>query len=147
MGANEKVNILLVDDQPARLLTYQSVLGELGQNLVCAQSGLEALDKLMREEFAVVLLDVSMPDMDGFELIERLRRTPEGAGAKIVVLSSLEAPGEAARRPELGIGAYLRKPVKQSELLEAIQRVMGMRGPVGPAPIGLSGLRSGNRIA
>ena len=46
MDANEKVNILLVDDQPARLLTYQSVLGELGQNLVCANSGVEALDKL-----------------------------------------------------------------------------------------------------
>jgi signal transduction histidine kinase len=82
MGANEKVNILLVDDQPARLLTYQSVLSELGQNLVCARSGVEALDKLMREEFAVVLLDVSMPEMDGFEAARlihdhpRFERTP-----------------------------------------------------------------------
>jgi signal transduction histidine kinase len=82
MDANEKVNILLVDDQPARLLTYQSVLSELGQNLVCARSGVEALDKLMRQEFAVVLLDVSMPEMDGFEAARlihdhpRFERTP-----------------------------------------------------------------------
>ena len=66
MGVNDRVNILLVDDQPARLLTYQSILSDLGQNLVLAHSGTDALDKLLREEFAVVLLDVSMPEMDGF---------------------------------------------------------------------------------
>src|SRR5437879_10444092 len=76
MEVSEKVNILLVDDQPARLLTYQSVLSELGQNLVCAHSGLEALDKLMREEFAVVLLDVSMPEMDGFEAARLIHDHP-----------------------------------------------------------------------
>ena len=82
MGVNDKVNVLLVDDQPARLLTYETILSELGQNLVRAGSGLEALEKLMKDEFAVVLLDVSMPDMDGFEtatLIHehpRLERTP-----------------------------------------------------------------------
>ena len=63
----EKVNILLVDDQPQRLLSYQSVLQELGQHLFCARSGLEALEQLMKREFALVLLDVSMPGMDGFE--------------------------------------------------------------------------------
>ena len=78
----ERVNILLVDDQPARLLSYESILGELNQNLITARSGLEALEKLMKHEFAVVLLDVSMPGMDGFEtaaLIHdhpRFERTP-----------------------------------------------------------------------
>ena len=67
MAVSEKVNVLLVDDQPARLLTYETILSGLGQNLVRAGSGLEALEKLMKDEFAVVLLDVSMPDMDGFE--------------------------------------------------------------------------------
>jgi CheY-like chemotaxis protein len=82
MVTGEKVNILLVDDQPARLLTYQSVLRDLDQNLVSARSGVEALEKLMRQEFAVVLLDVSMPDMDGFEAARlihdhpRFERTP-----------------------------------------------------------------------
>src|SRR3982075_1523432 len=89
MGANEKVNILLVDDQPARLLTYQSVLGELGQNLVCANSGVEALDKLMREEFAVVLLDVSMPGMDGFEAARLIHDHPRFEKTPIIFVSGV----------------------------------------------------------
>ena len=89
MGANEKVNILLVDDQPARLLTYQSVLSELGQNLVCAHSGLEALDKLLREEFAVVLLDVSMPGMDGFEAARLIHEHPRFEKTPIIFVSGV----------------------------------------------------------
>src|SRR5262245_65782482 len=78
----ERVNILLVDDQPARLMSYEAILGELNQNLVLANSGHEALYKLMKDEFAVVLLDVSMPEMDGFETASlihdhpRFERTP-----------------------------------------------------------------------
>src|SRR5260370_32422170 len=89
MGANEKVNILLVDDQPARLLTYQSVLGELGQNLVCAHSGVEALDKLMHEEFAVVLLDVSMPEMDGFEAARLIHDHPRFEKTPIIFVTGV----------------------------------------------------------
>jgi len=89
MGANEKVNILLVDDQPARLLTYQSVLSELGQNLICAHSGLEALDKLMREEFAVVLLDVSMPGMDGFEAARLIHEHPRFEKTPIIFVTGV----------------------------------------------------------
>jgi len=79
---HEKVSILLVDDQESRLLTYDTILRELGQNLVHAHSGFEALQCLMKEEFAVVLLDVSMPGMDGFETASlihdhpRFERTP-----------------------------------------------------------------------
>ncbi len=75
-GSDGKVNILLVDDQPSRLLTYESILGSLGQNLVSAGSGREALEKLMRQEFAVVLLDVSMPEMDGFEAARLIHEHP-----------------------------------------------------------------------
>ena len=59
----DSVNILLVDDQPARLLSYETILGQLGQNLITARSGVEALARLMKDEFALVLLDVSMPGM------------------------------------------------------------------------------------
>ena len=64
---HDAANILLVDDQPARLLTYRAILEPLGHNLVAVNSGLEALEALMKQEFAVVLLDVKMPGMDGFE--------------------------------------------------------------------------------
>ena len=89
MGANEKVNILLVDDQPARLLTYQAVLRELDQNLVSAHSGAEALEKLMRDEFAVVLLDVSMPDMDGFEAARLIHEHPRFERTPIIFVTGV----------------------------------------------------------
>jgi CheY-like chemotaxis protein len=62
-----KVNILVVDDQPDKLLVYETVLADLGENIVAAKSGEEALKHMLRSEFAVVLLDVNMPTMDGFE--------------------------------------------------------------------------------
>src|SRR5690242_14795438 len=73
---DNKVNILLVDDQPARLLSYETILADLGQNLVQARSGVEALKCLMDDEFAVVLLDVSMPGMDGFETATLIHEHP-----------------------------------------------------------------------
>jgi hypothetical protein len=67
---NEKVNILMVDDQRGKLLSYEVILEELGENLIKASSGKEALECLLKDEIAIVLMDVSMPDLDGFELAE-----------------------------------------------------------------------------
>jgi signal transduction histidine kinase len=89
MGVNDRVNILLVDDQPARLLTYQSILSGLEQNLVLAHSGTEALEKLMRDEFAVVLLDVSMPEMDGFEAAELIHAHPRFEKTPIIFVTGI----------------------------------------------------------
>jgi CheY-like chemotaxis protein len=69
-NGHEPVNILLVDDQPSKLLSYEAMLGQLGENLVKANSAKEALDHLLRKEITVVLMDVSMPDIDGFELAQ-----------------------------------------------------------------------------
>jgi signal transduction histidine kinase len=85
----EKVNILLVDDQPARLLTYRSILSVLNQNLVCANSGLEALQKLMQDDFAVVLLDVSMPEMDGFEAAQLIHEHPRFERTPIIFVTGV----------------------------------------------------------
>jgi len=112
MGANEKVNILLVDDQPARLLTYQSVLSELGQNLVCAHSGLEALDKLMREEFAVVLLDVSMPGMDGFEAARLIHEHPRFEKTPIIFVTGVHVTDlDRLKGYKVGAVDYVSIPV------------------------------------
>src|SRR6201985_3913588 len=75
-GFNQKVNILLVDDQPAKLLSYEAMLGELGENLIKAASGTEALEHLLKNNIAVVLTDVSMPGIDGFELADLIRQHP-----------------------------------------------------------------------
>jgi signal transduction histidine kinase len=112
MALPEKVNILMVDDQPARLLTYQTVLAELGQNLVCARSGAEALEKLMREEFAVVLLDVSMPDMDGFEAARLIHNHPRFEKTPIIFVTGVHVT-ELDRLKGYKVGAvdYVSIPV------------------------------------
>ena len=109
---NDRVNILLVDDQPARLLTYQSILGELGQNLVLARSGREALDKLMHDEFAVVLLDISMPDMDGFETAEMIHAHPRFEKTPIIFVTGIHVSElDRLRGYKAGAVDYVSIPV------------------------------------
>jgi signal transduction histidine kinase len=85
----EKVNILMVDDQPAKLLSYEAILNELGENLIKATSGREALEQLLKNEVAVVLMDVSMPDLDGFELADIIRQHPRFQKTAIIFISAV----------------------------------------------------------
>ena len=89
MTANEKVNILMVDDQPAKLLSYEVILAELGENLIKATSGKEALEQLLKIDIAVVLMDVSMPDLDGFELADMIRQHPRFQRTAIIFISAV----------------------------------------------------------
>jgi signal transduction histidine kinase len=85
----EKISILLVDDQLSKLLTYGAILGELGENLIKATSGRAALDQLLKHDVAVVLLDVSMPEMDGFEVAEMIRQHPRFHKTAIIFVSGI----------------------------------------------------------
>jgi signal transduction histidine kinase/response regulator RpfG family c-di-GMP phosphodiesterase len=85
----EKINILLVDDQPAKLLSYRAILAELGENLRSAASPREALDILLRTEIAVILMDVQMPDLDGFELASMIRAHPRFEKTAIIFVSAI----------------------------------------------------------
>jgi CheY-like chemotaxis protein len=85
----QKINILMVDDQPAKLLTYEAILCELGENLVKAASGREALDLLLKIDIAVVLMDVSMPELDGFQLAELIRQHPRFQKIAIIFISAV----------------------------------------------------------
>jgi signal transduction histidine kinase len=89
MITREPVNILLVDDQPAKLLSYEAILGDLGENLIKAGSGREALQHLLKSEIAVVLMDVSMPELDGFELAEMIRQHPRFQRTAIIFVSAI----------------------------------------------------------
>src|SRR5215475_1499740 len=111
-GTGDKVNILLVDDQPARLLTYQTVLADLGQNLVPVRSGAEALQKLMNDEFAVVLMDVSMPEMDGFEAAQLIHDHPRFERTPIIFVTGVHI-SELDRLKGYKVGAvdYVSIPV------------------------------------
>jgi CheY-like chemotaxis protein len=86
--AAPKVKILLVDDRPANLLTLESILEDLGQELVQATSGKEALRHLLRDDFAVILLDVKMPEMDGFETATLIRERERSRHTPIVFLTA-----------------------------------------------------------
>jgi signal transduction histidine kinase len=86
---HDAANILLVDDQPARLLTYRAVLEPLGHNLVAVNSGLEALEALMKQDFAVVLLDVKMPGMDGFETAALIHDHPRFENIPIIFVTGV----------------------------------------------------------
>jgi signal transduction histidine kinase len=89
MTERDRVNILLVDDQPAKLLSYEVILRDLDENLIKAQSGREALEQILKNEIAVVLLDVVMPDMDGFELAAMIRDHPRYRQTAIIFVSAI----------------------------------------------------------
>ena len=89
MAPKEKVNILMVDDQPAKLLSYEVMLGELDENLIKVTSGREALEHLLRTDVAVVLMDVSMPELDGFELASMIRQHPRFQRTAIIFISAV----------------------------------------------------------
>nr|CAD6620375.1 hybrid sensor histidine kinase/response regulator [arsenite-oxidising bacterium NT-25] len=85
----DPVNILLVDDQPAKLLSYEVILQELGENLLVAQSAREALEHLLRTDVAVILVDVCMPEQDGFELVELIRAHPRFEKTPVIFVSAV----------------------------------------------------------
>ena len=88
MREREQVNILLVDDDPAKLLSYESVLSELGEHLITAHSGREALQYLLKKDIAVILLDVQMPEIDGFALARLIREHPRYQDTPIIFISA-----------------------------------------------------------
>src|SRR5689334_7220145 len=122
MNRDDKVNILLVDDQPARLLSYETILAELGQNLVQARSGVEALKCLMEDEFAVVLLDVSMPEMDGFETASLIHEHPRFEKTPIIFVTGVHVTElDRLKGYELGAVDYVYVPVVPEILRGKVQ--------------------------
>src|SRR5580765_58393 len=89
MDVQDRVNILMVDDQPGKLLSYEAILSDLGENLVKATSAKEALERLLKIDVAVVLMDVSMPEIDGFELAEIIRQHPRFQKTAIIFISAV----------------------------------------------------------
>jgi PAS domain S-box-containing protein len=120
MTKREPVNILMVDDQPSKLLSYEAILDELGENLIQATSGREALEKLLKmKDVAVVLMDVSMPEMDGFETAQLIREHPRFARTAIIFISAVHLTDlDRVKGYERGAVDYVSVPVN-AELLRA----------------------------
>jgi len=109
---DDRINILIVDDAPDKLLALQTVLEDLGQNIVTANSGTEALRHLLRDDFAVILLDVNMPGMDGFETAQMIRSRKATSRVPIIFVTSFStADTEVFRGYALGAVDYIFTPV------------------------------------
>lgn len=123
MDAHDKVNILMVDDQPAKLLSYEVILRELGENLIPAASGREALAYLLHTDIAVVLMDVHMPEIDGFELAAMIHEHPRSQQTAIIFISGVHlSERDMLRGYAHGAVDYITVPIIP-ELLRAKVRV------------------------
>jgi PAS domain S-box-containing protein len=112
MLMNEKVNVLLVDDQPDKLLAYEVILGELNENLVKAASAREALQFLLKNDVGVVLIDVCMPELDGFQLAAMLREHPRFKETAIIFISAIHLTDvDRIRGYAMGAVDYVPVPV------------------------------------
>ena len=109
---HERVNILLVDDQPGKLMSYEVILHELDENLIKASSGQEALECLLKTEVAVVLMDVCMPDLDGFQLAAMIREHPRFQKTAMIFISAIHLSDmDRLRGYEMGAVDYVPVPV------------------------------------
>ncbi|ACK51403.1 histidine kinase [Methylocella silvestris BL2] len=112
MAANDKVNILLVDDQPGKLLSYEAILDELQENLIKAASAREAFAHLLKTEVAVILIDVCMPELDGYELAGMIREHPRFETVAIIFVSAIQITDpDRLRGYEAGAVDYVQVPV------------------------------------
>jgi PAS domain S-box-containing protein len=112
MMDHDTVNILLVDDQPAKLLAYEVILKELGENLIVAASGREALEILLKNEIAIILVDVCMPELDGFELAAMIREHPRFQKTAMIFISAIQVSDiDRLRGYEMGAVDYVPVPV------------------------------------
>jgi PAS domain S-box-containing protein len=134
-----ETRVLVVDDNGTNCRILEEILSGWGMRATAQFNGRDALRSLLEAQRSgdpcrLVLTDAQMPEMDGFILAEEIHRAPELDGTVIMMLSSGNQPGDVAKCESLGISAYLTKPVKQSELLDAIMVAMGTAAPEDAVP-------------
>jgi two-component system sensor histidine kinase/response regulator len=123
------VKVLVVDDSVSNRRIMHGILRRWGMNITLAEGGDQALEELSvasteAKPYILILTDLQMPEMDGFSLVEKIRQRKELSGVAIMMFSSAGQRGDGARCHELGVSAYLLKPIRQSELRGAILRVL-----------------------
>ena len=143
------LDVLVVDDNATNRRILQETLLGWQMNPTLTKDGSEAIAALQHAAergapFPLVLLDAQMPGTDGFSLVERVRQSAPLVGSVAIMLTSAGLRGDAPRCRELGIGAYLSKPIKRADLLAAIRMAMGAKNEEKPARSGLreAGLRA-----
>ena len=117
------VNILVVDDRPENITTISAILDDPHYRIVTANSGPQALSSLLRYEFAVVVLDVMMPYMDGFEVLQTLRKNPNTRELPVIMLTAKAQDADVFRGWQNGVDCYLTKPFNPMELIAFVKRI------------------------
>jgi CheY-like chemotaxis protein len=117
----ERASILIVDDLPEKLLVFQTVLEDLGHDLVCARSGAQALKEILKTEFAAILLDVNMPDIDGFETAKLIRQYKRSARTPIIFVTSYADEMQTSLGYSLGAVDYILSPVNPDVLRSKVK--------------------------
>jgi len=115
-------SVLLVDDRPENLLAFEAVLEPLGVSLVRANNAAEALSQVEQHDFAVIVLDVQMPGMDGYEVARRLREMPQMRTSKLIALTGYGQQGDRQRGKDAGFDGHMLKPVDPHALARMIER-------------------------
>src|SRR4051794_15256199 len=110
MSEPDKTSILIVDDLPEKILAYRTILEELGQDVVAVRSGEEALKRVLKSDFAVILLDVQMPGMNGFETAHLIRGRKRSAHTPIIFLTAFADEVMTSRGYATGAVDYITTP-------------------------------------
>ena len=132
---NDKVNILLVDDSEAKLLSHEVVLAEIGETLFKASSAREAFECLLKNEVALILIDVCMPDLDGFELAAMIREHPRFQRTAIIFVSAIHmADDDRLRGYRMGAVDYMPVPVMPDILRAKVKVFAAKAATVQQAP-------------
>ncbi|MFA6499365.1 MAG: response regulator, partial [Desulfurivibrionaceae bacterium] len=135
----EGKSVLIVDDNPINQKILLQKLAQLAMQAKAASGGAEALEMLQEHldaatPFALAIIDIQMPDMDGFTLIEKIRQHPGLTQLPVIILTSAGLPEDKERSKSLGVHAYLLKPCRQKDLLKSISAVFVQPELSGPAP-------------
>ncbi len=119
-----KRTIMVVDDDPDMVTLLRLMLEQKGLNVMCAYSGLQALADLEKQKPDLILLDIIMPEMDGFEVLRRLKAAPETSSIPVILLSALDQLKDISTGYEIGADHYITKPFTNTHLMTVIDHLL-----------------------
>ncbi len=118
--------VLIVDDELSILVPLQFLMEQNGFHVVLAQSGRDAFEALEKSKPDLILLDIMLPDLDGYEIFQMIRANPAWDGIKVIFLTAKNRDGDIAKGLNLGVDAYITKPFSNAELLAAVNDLLGL---------------------
>jgi two-component system cell cycle response regulator len=124
MGDDMERTILLIEDDPLSARLVDLILKSEGHRVIMVQDGLQGLDVAQSTALDLILLDLMLPGIDGFEVLRRLRADPKTADVKVAVVSAKSQPADKEKADELGVDFYLTKPYRKVELLEVVRSLL-----------------------